>query len=101
MSADTGTATWDDLFAEARAFEEWYQPSRMGINAWIGIDTRSGLYGGWSVEGDPLYYDWDESVMTTAEGASPEEVIADLIRIARTYRQRTDELNAELREEAP
>ncbi len=81
---------WADLRAEALAFEEWYLPTRMGVNAWVGVDTTSGFYGGWSVEGDALYYEWDESVMTTAEGDSPEAVIADLIRIARDYRQRID-----------
>ncbi len=63
----------------------------MGVNAWVGVDTVSGLYGGWAVGGDALYYEWDESVMTTAEGDSPEAVIADLIRIAREYRKRIDD----------
>jgi hypothetical protein len=83
--------------AEARAFEEWYLPSRMSVNAWVGVDTTSdALYGGWAVEGDPLYDDWDESVMTTAEGDTPEAVAADLIRIARDYRARRDAEHAEM-----
>jgi hypothetical protein len=80
---------------EARAFENWYLPTRMGVNAWIGVDTvSSSLYGGWSVEGDPLD-DWDKSVMTTAEGDTPEAVVADLIQIARDYRARRDEERAD------
>lgn len=81
---------WVELMAEARAFEEWYAPTRMSVNAWVGVDTTSGFYGGWSVEGEQLYDEWDESVMTTAEGPTPELVIADLIRIARYYRERCD-----------
>ena len=88
---------WADLLDEARAFEDWYLPTRMGVNAWVGVDTTGGgsLYGGWSVEGDPLYDEWDESQMTTAEGDTPEAVIADLIRIARSYRERRDAERAE------
>ncbi len=93
------TATWDELTAEVAAFEAWYS-TRVGVNAWVGVSTREGFYGGWSVEGDPLYYDWDESEMTTASGLTPGDVRADLIRIARRYRERTDELNAELRVES-
>ena len=93
-------AAWDDLLDEARAFEAWYGPQRMGVNAWVGIDTLHGFYGGWSIEGDPLYDEWDESEMTTASGGTPAEVRADLIRIARRYRERTDERNAELRADA-
>jgi hypothetical protein len=93
------TVAWAELLDEARAFEAWYG-ARMGVNAWVGIDTLHGFYGGWSVEGDALYYEWDESVMTTAEGETPEEVIADLIRIARGYRQRIDEDRAEMEAEA-
>ncbi len=89
-------AVWAGLMAEARAFEEWYG-SRMGVNAWVGVDTVSGFYGGWSVEGDQLYDEWDESVMTTAEGETPEAVIADLIQIARSYRERRDAERAEER----
>ena len=85
-------ATWADLAAEAADFEAWYLPSRLGVNAWVGVDAFSGFYGGWSVEGDQLYYDWDEP---DATGGTPGEVRADLIRIARHYRERTDELNAE------
>ena len=82
--------------AEARAFEDWYLPTRMGVNAWVGVDTTSGdLYGGWSVEGDTLYDEWDESQMMTATGETPEAVIADLIRIARSYRERRDAERAE------
>jgi|GEM_PF-6290838 len=87
---------WMDLMDEARAFEAWYLPTRMGVNAWVGVDTTSGFYGGWSIEGDPLYDDWDESVMTTASGTTPEAVIADLIGIARDYRARRDAENAEM-----
>lgn len=86
---------WAALMDEARAFEEWYAPTRMGVNAWVGVDTTSGLYGGWSVEGDQLYDEWDESVMATAEGDTPEAVIADLIKIARSYRERRDAERAE------
>src|ERR1035437_5901803 len=82
---------WATLMAEARAFEEWYLPTRVGVNAWVGVDTTSGgFYGGWSIEGDPLYDDWDESVMTTAEGETPEAVIVDLVQIARSYREPRD-----------
>lgn len=86
--------TWDDLRAEVAAFEAWYV-TPMSVNAWVGISTLHGFYGGWSVEGDPLYYEWDESVMTTASGDTVEAVIADLVRIARDYRQRVDEDRAE------
>jgi hypothetical protein len=86
---------WGELMEEARAFEEWYAPTRMSVNAWVGVDTTNGLYGGWSVEGDPLYDEWDESEMTTAQGDTPEAVIADLIRIARGYRGRRDAERAE------
>jgi hypothetical protein len=90
------TDPWADLMTEARAFEAWYGESRLSVNAWVGVDTTSGsLYGGWAVEGDTLYDEWDESVMTTASGAAPAEVIADLIRIAREYRARRDAERAE------
>jgi hypothetical protein len=86
--------------AECRAFEEWYLPTHMGVNAWVGVDTTSGaLYGGWAVEGDALYDEWDESQMTTAEGDTPEAVVADLIQIARDYRARRDEEHAEMEAE--
>ena len=49
------SGAWADLLAEADAFEAWYIPTRMSVNAWVGVDTTSGLYGGWSVEGDSLY----------------------------------------------
>lgn len=68
--------------------------SGLHVNAWVGIDTRAGFYGGWSVEGDPLVDEWDESMMT-AEGATPEAVITDLIRIAREYRKCRDDERAE------
>lgn len=94
-AAPASLDAWADLLAEAVAFEEWYGTPAMSVNAWVGVDVRSGLYGGWSVEGDPLYDDWDESVMTTASGDTPEAVIADLIRIARDYRKRRDDERAE------
>jgi hypothetical protein len=81
---------WADLLSEARAFEAWYG-QRVSVNAWVGVDTTSpDLYGGWSVDGDHLYDDWDESEMMTASGDTPGAVIADLIRIARRYRERRD-----------
>lgn len=87
---------WAELMDEARAFEAWYLPTPMGVNAYVGVDTGSGFYGGWSVNGDPLYlYEWDESLMTTAEGDTPEAVIVDLIKIARSYRERCDAERAE------
>ena len=97
MTTQGAVATWDDLRNEALAFEAWYQPARLSVNAWVGVDTSGGMfYGGWHVDGDPLVYDdWDESVMTTASGDSPEAVIADLIRIARDYRKRIDDEHAE------
>ena len=87
---------WAELMAEARAFEAWYGESRLSVNAWVGVDSTSGgLYGGWAVEGDHLYDEWDESEMMTASGDTPEAVIADLIRIARGYRERRDAERAE------
>jgi hypothetical protein len=90
---------WDALMEEARAFEAWYAPTRISVNAYVGVDTTSGLYGGWAIEGDPLYDEWDDSVMTTAEGDTPEAVIADLIKISRSYRERRDAERAEWAEE--
>jgi hypothetical protein len=90
-----GALSWAELLDEARAFEAWYAPTRMTVNAWVGVDTPAGFYGGWSVDGDQLWDEWDESVMTTASGKTPEEVIADLIRIARAYRERIDAERAE------
>lgn len=92
---------WVELRAEACDFEAWLG-ERCSVNAWVGIETNPAakpFYGGWAVEGDALYYEWDESVMTTAEGDTPEEVIADLIRIARAYRRRVDEDRAEFEAE--
>lgn len=68
---------WKALMEEAAAFEAWYG-TRMSVNAWVGVSPLHGLYGGWSVEGDP-----------------PEAVIADLIRIVRGYRERIDKRRAE------
>lgn len=90
---ETG-ATWDDLMTEARAFEAWYG-ERMGVNAWVGVDTISGFYGGWAIEGDHLYDEWDESEMMTASGDTPAAVRTDLIRIARSYRKRIEQRKAE------
>ncbi len=90
---------WADLLAEVQAFEAWYS-TPVSVNAWVGIGTADGFYGGWAVEGDRLYDEWDESVMTTAAGATVEEVIADLIEIARGYRERRDEERAEMEAEA-
>jgi len=87
---------WTALMDEARAFEAWYAPTRMSVNAWVGVDTVSGFYGGWSIDGDPLHDDWSEEEMTTAEGDTPEAVITDLIRIARSYRERCDADRAEM-----
>ena len=103
VSRSAEDIAWDKLMGEARAFENWYLPSRVSVNAWVGVGTNSGLYGGWSVNGDPLEDDWDESVMTTAVGNSPEEVIDDLIRIAQEYRARHDAERADLfvEEETP
>ena len=87
---------WAALMEEARAFEAWYGPGRMGVNAWVGVDTVQGFYGGWSADGDHIDdYDWDESTMSDACGKTPEEVIDDLIGIARRYRQHVDEQRAE------
>ena len=80
---------WADLHAEILAFERWYS-TPLSINAWVGTDAAFNLYGGWSVEGDQLYDEWDESEMMTASGKTPEAVIADLIGIARRYRERRD-----------
>lgn len=93
---EPGLTAWAELMTEVLAFEAWYLPSRLGVNAWVGVDTTSGFYGGWAVEGDPLASEeWDESEMMTASGDTPAEVIADLIRIAREYRTRRDAERAE------
>lgn len=85
---------WKALMEEAAAFEAWYG-TRMSVNAWVGVSPLHGLYGGWSVEGDPLWDEWDDSEMMTAEGDTPEAVIADLIRIVRGYRERINKRRAE------
>jgi hypothetical protein len=86
--------TWADLTAEVRAFEAWYS-TPLSINAWVGTDAAGNLYGGWSIDGDYLSDDWDESEMMTASGETPEAVITDLIGIARRYRERRDAERAE------
>lgn len=86
---------WADLFTEVRSFEAWYAPTVMSVNAWIGVDTASdGYYGGFHVEGDRLYDDWDEEAVA-ASGETPEACIRELIRLGRAYRQRIEDRKAE------
>jgi hypothetical protein len=93
----TAPDKWTALLEEARAFEAWYGGnSRGAVNAWVGVSTIQGFYGGWSYDGDRMDgHEWDESTMADGCGRTVEEVIDDLIGIARRYRKHHDDQRAE------
>ena len=81
--------SWQALLDECRAMERWYLPQRIAVNAWVGVDTFTGLYGGVGFDGDQ-----DEGI-GQVEGDTPEPIILELISRMRGYRERIDRERAE------
>jgi hypothetical protein len=84
---------WQELLDECREMEKWHLPYRVGVNAWVGVDTHTGLYGGVGFDGDQ-----DEDI-GQVDGAAPEDIIVILISRMREYRARIDRERAEEAEE--
>ena len=80
---------WQALLDECREMEKWHLPDRVGVNAWVGVDTFTGLYGGVGFDGDQ-----DEDI-GQVDGDTPEAIILELISRMREWRERIDRERAE------
>ncbi len=80
---------WQALLDECREMEKWHLPDRVGVNAWVGVDTFTGLYGAVSFDGEP------EDDIGQVDGDTPEAIILELISRMREWRERIDRERAE------
>jgi hypothetical protein len=84
-------AQWALLLVECSLMEKELD-DKVGVNAWVGVDTRTGLYGGFSFDGDI----GEESA--DIDGETPEEVLGGLIAAMIEYREKLELENAEVEE---